>query len=240
MRDADQVVHTRGATTIQQQNSDPPPRESLEDVAINESPAMSRSSSKASSIETSGKPPKPRRPTNYAERKSSISKRPSLSGQLKNLSLNPTAMTKTGAPSPPISANSIATAAFTPIIEQSNEHRKAQDEQHTSRTGTPETIEEPESIPYFPLPSPTRPEKDVPKAPATQMYWHQPPTHGVLETGPARRSHSIAQIGSIFYIFGGSDGKPPKATNTVFIFDAGRSPCNSIDIRHLLLANPEG
>ena len=223
MKDADQVVHTCHATTIQQNDSDPPPRESLEDVTINESPSMSRSSSKASSIETSGKPPKPRRPTNYAERKSSISKRPSLSGQLKNLSLNPTAMTKNSpsASSPPVSAKGTLTAAFTPIIEHSPESQKAQEDRNSSRTDTPETIQELEEIPYFPLPCPTRPENEVPRAPATQMYWHRAPTHGALESGPARRSHSIAQIGPLIYIFGGSDGKPPKGTNTVFIFDAG-------------------
>jgi Rab9 effector protein with kelch motifs len=80
---------------------------------------------------------------------------------------------------------------------------------------------QPSPPPYFTLPLPMRPVDDVPRAPATQMYWHQPPIHGMLPSAPQRRGHAMAQIGSHFYIFGGSDGKPPKATNTMYIFDAG-------------------
>ena len=220
------------------------PRNSLDSLnqvrsSIDESPSMSRSSSKASSLDResrdpNSKPPKPRRPTNYAERKSSISSRPNLSSQLKNLSLNSAALqgaNRNSVPSPPVSAKHISpitpmpmTTTFTPILEQplqrtDEAERNASRESNRSREG-----EQWEAPPYYPLPSPTRPEVEVKKAPATRMYWHQPPFHGMMATGPMRRSHSIAKVGSQFYIFGGSDGRPPhKATNTVFIFDAGMS-----------------
>jgi len=211
------------------------PRSSLDSLnqvrsSTDESPSMSRSSSKASSIDRENRPPKPRRPTNYAERKSSISTRPNLSGQLKNLSLNPAALgNRTPFPSPPISAKNtpstpMATATFTPILEQPLERidRTDSPDRIASRESNRSMEEHWEAPPYYPLPAPTRPEVELKKAPATQMYWHQPPIHGMMATGPMRRSHSIAKVGSQFYLFGGSDGKPPqKATNTVFIFDAG-------------------
>jgi hypothetical protein len=93
-----------------------------------------------------------------------------------------------------------------------------------NRVESPEEVIEEVEVPYFPLPPPTRPETDVARTPATRMYWHQPPTHGMMPIGPFRRSHSTTQIGSTVYIFGGSDGKYPKATNTVFIFDTGIIP----------------
>lgn len=220
------------------------PRNSLDSLnqvrsSIDESPSVSRSSSKASSIDrgdNSNKPPKPRRPTNYAERKSSISSRPNLSGQLKNLSLNSAALVagnRNSVPSPPVSAKNITpitpmpmTTTFTPILEQPIERteRTEESERIASReSNRSREWEQWEAPPYYPLPPPTRPEVEVKRAPATQMYWHQPPFHGMMATGPMRRSHSIAKVGSQFFIFGGSDGKAPhKATNTVFIFDAGR------------------
>lgn len=211
------------------------PRDSLDSLnqvrsSIDESPSMSRSSSKASSIDRENRPPKPRRPTNYAERKSSISTRVNLSGQLKNLSLNSAALgQRNSVPSPPVSAKNtpitpMATATFTPILEQPLQGMKRTDspDRIASRESNRSMEEHWEPPPYYPLPAPTRPEIDVKKAPATQMYWHQPPFHGMMAAGPTRRSHSISKVGSQFYIFGGSDGKPPqKATNTVFIFDAG-------------------
>lgn len=191
---------------------------------ITESPSMSRSSS--ISIETSGKPPKPRRPINYAERKSSITKkRPTLSGQLNTLKLNQPVPSPASQNilSPPVSANTTPNATFTPILETSQPSECPTSS--SSPSGSTEIGEPPAPpTPNYPLPLPTRPEQDVPRAPATQMYWHQPPVHGMMATGPMRRSHAIAQIGASFYIFGGSDGKPPKATNTMFIFDAGMIP----------------
>lgn len=193
-------------------------RSSPEDGSI-----MSRSSSKASSIE--GRPPKPRRPTNFGERTSSIHKRPP--GHVPNLKLNQAVLnaktdSNSNAPSPPISASISPKPTFSPVLERTQED---QTDPVNLPTPSPMVAEnnnlEPTERPYFPLPFPTRPENEVVKAPATQMYWHQPPIHGMLSTAPMRRSHSIAQIGSMVYIFGGSDGKPPKATNTVFIFDTG-------------------
>ena len=180
-------------------STDPP-----EDMTtITESPSMSRSSSKASSIDTTGKTRKPRKPQNYAERKSSITtKRPGLSGQLKNLNLNQAALhSSQNVLSPPASANTTPNATFTPILESSRPLER--NNSSASRSTAIEIVETPP--PYYTLPLPIRPADEVPKAPATQMYWHQPPIHGMMPTGPMRRSHAIAQIGSSFYIFGGSD-----------------------------------
>ena len=212
--------------TPKRNSTDPP---SLQDEivasgpAIVESPSMSRSSSKASSID-GGKPSKPKRPTNYAERKSSISHRGSISSQIKTLSLTPLASNSPTSivPSTPISAisqnMSPASTTYTPLTARPT---RPPDRHSLSPV---EIDSEPEIEPYFPIPPPTRPENDVPRSSSVQMYWHQPPMHGMMRTGPARRSHSIAQIGSQFFLIGGTDGKPPKATNTVYIFDAGISP----------------
>ena len=188
-------------------------------------PSVSRSSSKASSIEatTSTKPLKPRRPTSYTNRTSSINKR--SSGALKNLNLNQSNFNINSGgnvPSPPVSARTTPkVTTFTPILERSQEHSRERETRNSRPESTEEIIVEEVEIPYFPLPPPTRSEVEVKRTPATRMYWHQPPTHGMMATAPLRRSHSVAQIGSTVYIFGGSDGKPPKATNTVYIFDTG-------------------
>jgi Kelch motif len=206
------------------------PRQSIDDLQRSSpediSPSMSRSSSKASSIDTLSKPPKPRRPTNYAERTSS--KRASLPQQPKNLNLNQSnfasATQQENVSSPPVSAKETPKPAFTPIIERSQDSRREPETSSPSPTEPTNQVIEEIEIPYFPLTPPTRPEIDVPKIPSTRLYWHQLPTHGMMSTGPLRRSHSIAQIGFAVYIFGGSDGKPPMATNTVYIFDTGTPP----------------
>ena len=230
MTDAERTP--RCGTTYPQNNeiheNTDPSRNSIDGPStssIDESPSMSRSSSKTS-IETVGKPPKPRRPTNYAERKSSISKRQGLHNQPKNLNLNQTSLVspispRNTVPSPPVSAKTTPKTAFTPILERPQERRRIRENAGTSRSDAANGIVEEKEPTHFPLPPPTNPEKDIPKAPATRMYWHQPLTHGMMATGPVRRSHSVAQIGSTIYLIGGSDGKPPKATNTVYIFDIG-------------------
>lgn len=199
---------------------------------------MSRSSSKASSIE--GKPPKPRRPTNFGERTSSIHKR--TNSHIPNLKLNPAVLIVTNksnsnAPSPPISATISPKPNLSPVLERTQEDHA--NPPNPSLTVAPKPDLELTEKPYFPLPLPTRPQAEVAKAPATQMYWHQPPVHGMLPTAPMRRSHSIAQIGATVYFFGGSDGGPPKATNTVFIFDTGiLLLVSQLTTRHLILENP--
>jgi hypothetical protein len=203
--------------------SEDSPRRGSNDT-ITSSESMSRSSSKASSTETtSGKPRKPRRPVDYAERKSSIhQKRTSLSGQIANLKLTTTTQGAGNTVlSPPVSANTTPNATFTPILETARPLERNALANTVGSSG--DRVVEIPSPPYYTLCVPTRPVHDVARAPATQMYWHQPPIHGMLSSAPLRRSHAIAQIGSSFYIFGGSDGKPPKATNTMYIFDAGRS-----------------
>jgi len=248
---------------------------------------MSRSSSKASSIDHAPgttKPPKPRRPTNYAERTSSISlKRASLPAgpqQPKYLNLNqsnfspsskevsagkeqgggslitPTkGRTGTVIRSPGLEAASTpkpVTVAFTPFVEKVTENpQPAKSESDVSPRADSAGIEavstddvEALTVPYFALPPPTRPAVEVARTPATRMYWHQPPTHGMMVQAPFRRSHSIAQVGSSIFLFGGSDGGSSKATDTVFIFDTGNAQVTSlgdlaIDCRYLLLANPE-
>lgn len=190
----------------------------------------SRSSSKASLNDSGAKPQKPRRPTNYAERKSSISKRPSsISAPIKTLTLNHTVLaspmtSKLSVPSPPVSAKSISKVAFTPILEHSQPLRHIPKLGNGSRSEPADGGSEATEIPYLTITPPSRPDKEVAKSPATRMYWHQPPTHGMMATGPARRSHSIAQIGPTIFLFGGSDGLPPKATNTIYIFDTGTAP----------------
>lgn len=192
----------------------------------------SRSSSKASIDNPNSKPSKPRPPSTYAERKSSISsvhKRSNSSGQIKSLTLahstvNSIALSnKSIGMSPSVSVSTPITHSFSPVSASESskeiaiqEHRKSE-----NALAVKDIYEDP---PYFPLPQPSLPETDVVLAPATQMYWHKPTTHGALANCPPRRCHSIAQIGPSFYIFGGSDGKHPKATNTMFIFDAGTPP----------------
>ena len=216
---ATQPTSTNDNESIHRNSIDDPLRSSPDD----NSPAMSRSSSKASSIETSSKPPKPRRPTNYAERTSSISRKPSPSPHVKNLNLNQSNFNtkRNSFPSPPVSA--IPKAAFTPVLERAQEHLRVDRAERKNESANQVVVVEEVEVeaPYFPLPPPTRPEIEVARTPATRMYWHQPPTHGMMATGPLRRSHSIAQIGPTVYVFGGSDGKHPKATNTVYIFDTG-------------------
>ena len=236
MNDADRTPRpatTHPSTTIYRNDIDPPSsmRDSIDDAHrsspddTNSTPSMSRSSSKASSIENtaSAKPLKPRRPTSYTNRTSSINKR--SSGALKNLNLNQSNFkinSGGNVPSPPVSARTTPkAAAFTPILERSQEHSRERETRNSRPESTQEIIVEEVEVPYFPLPPPTRSEVEVKRTPATRMYWHRPPTHGMMATGPVRRSHSVAQIGSTVYIFGGSDGKPPKATNTVYIFDTG-------------------
>lgn len=219
---------------------DDPHRSSPDDN--NSSPSMSRSSSKASSIEATTKPLKPRRPTSYTNRTSSINKR--SSGVLKNLNLNQSNFNSNSGgsvPSPPVSARATPkTAAFTPILERSQEHSRETEKRDSRPESTQEINVEEVEVPYFPLPPPTRSEVEIKRTPATRMYWHQPPTHGMMAKGPLRRSHSVAQIGSTVYIFGGSDGKPPKATNTVYIFDTGMSSQGFTDNRHIILENSKG
>jgi len=190
-----------------------------------ESPSMSRSSSKASSIDAPGKPPKPRRPTNYTQRKSSISQRGSISSHIKELSLNPQPLNSSPIlASPPVSAAQSMSPSTTTITPRLSPDKPPSQSRLAERQPIPpvDTEEDVELDPYFPLPPPgSQPEVEVPKASAVQMYWHQPPMHGMMRTGPTRRSHSIAQIGSQFFLIGGSDGKTPKATNSVYIFDAG-------------------
>src|SRR5271156_6748905 len=192
----------------------------------------SRSSSKASIDNPNSKPSKPRPPSTYAERKSSISsvhKRSNSSGQIKNLTLTQSTLdsmaitNKNVVMSPSVSVGTPVTHSFSPVsVSESPKDTATQEHRKSENTlVTKDIYEDP---PYFPLPQPSLPETDVVLAPATQMYWHKPTTHGALSNCPPRRCHSIAQIGSSFYIFGGSDGKHPKATNTMFIFDAGILP----------------
>src|SRR5579859_1432082 len=110
----------------------------IDQTPLNESPCMSRSSSKASSVDTGGvKPPKPRRPTNYAERKSSISQARGLAGQLKTLSLDQVALSSLskregGVMSPPTSASispkqamsTPPTATLTPVLSKAPRPRQ--------------------------------------------------------------------------------------------------------------------
>jgi len=222
--------NSNSSTTTVVFNNSNESRDSIDDPSRSSIDESSRSSSKASSInEAATKPPKPRRPTNYAERKSSINKRPtSISAPIRTLTLNQTVLgspmmaSRQTVPSPPVSAkNTPKSAAFTPTLEQSQPLRHIRQIGSVLRTEKTDSPIEDSETQYFTLPPPTRPEKEIPKSPATQMYWHQPPMHGMMKTGPARRSHSVAQIGPTIYIFGGSDGKPPKATNSVFIFDTG-------------------
>jgi hypothetical protein len=193
------MTDTPSMTADPRSSIDETPRSSPDEM----SSSMSRSSSKDSSIDT--KPLKPRRPTNYAERKSSIRDTHS-----KNLSLSST----TGV-TLPLPEKIPLMPTFTPILERHSEsyiqgEGDGMEEQGGGMEGQ-----------WFDLVMPIRAETEVLKVPATQMYWHRPCTHGMIRTGPMRRSHSISQVGSTFYIIGGSDGKPPKATNTVFTFDAG-------------------
>ena len=77
------------------------------------------------SMITSTKPPKPRRPTSYTNRTSSINKR--SSGTLKSLNLyqsNFNINAGGNVPSPPVSARTPKVAAFTPILERSQEHSR--------------------------------------------------------------------------------------------------------------------
>jgi Kelch motif len=212
---------------------DDTPRSSPDDLS---STTMSRSSSKSSSLESSAlrhsKPPKPRRPTYIAERTSSIK-----ASQPKNLKLNKAALKNNvvtaSQPSPmitssptkrasaPVDAKTPVISTLTPVIDRSQE-RAAQSERRESYCTCGQRKDQ---VFSFPLSMPTRPDKDRSKVPATQLYWHQPSMHGMLPNAPPRRSHSIAQIGSSIYLYGGSDGKPPRATNTMFIFDLSSVFC---------------
>jgi hypothetical protein len=137
--------------------------------------------------------------------------------------------------------------SFTPIVERAGDALPKEDREgetasraESSRADSSKTEDSSQS-PYFPLPPPTRPATEIARAPATKMYWHQPPTHGMMSIAPFRRSHSIAQVGSSIFLFGGSDGSSPKATDTVFIFDTGILPPlgqKAQLIRHFILANP--
>jgi hypothetical protein len=234
-------------------NNEPLTRASFDDIyrsspednyntSVASSPSMSRSSSKASSIDHAPgttKPSKPRRPTNYAERTSSIAlKRASLPApQPKSLTLNQSNFstnstvkeggmfvtpTKGTLRSPASVVSTPKTVTLTPVVERARDGQSKETGEASSRAEpvVNEVVENVET-PYFPLPPPTRPAVEVARTPATRMYWHQPPTHGMMPTGPLRRSHSIAQVGSSIFLFGGSDGGPSKATDTVFIFDTG-------------------
>jgi len=221
------IDNTRSPSFDRIQQDHLPTRHSVDEPpkkgpSIDDSPTMSRSSSKSSSLDTNSKSSKPKRPTNYAERKSSITQRGSLTSQLKTLALTPAIMNtspiSTGVQSPH-AVTSPSTSNHTPTTPKPRSPILERRSRSNSVSPT-ETEPEVEDV-YFPLQRPSRPEVDVPRASAVQMYWHQPPMHGMMTTGPARRSHSIAQVGSQFFIIGGSDGKPPKATNTVYIFDAG-------------------
>ena len=117
---------------------------------------------------------------------------------------------------PSISAKTPLIASLTPVVGRHHE----QYVQHEKKR--PCNCAKEDKAPFYPLPLPTRPEKETSKVPANHLYWHEPSTHGMLLTAPSRRSHSVAQIGSSIYIYGGSDGKSPRATNSMFIFDAGK------------------
>jgi hypothetical protein len=216
------------------ERSSDPPRHSVDEPSrrpsVDESPAMSRSSSKASSTDTNSKNSKPKRPAHYAERKSSISQRASVISQLKNLSLTPSSPINTVIPSPPTSASHALSPAVTNYMPSASKPSSSVRQRSDSLSPTDvETQPESEAI-HFSLPPLKQPETEVPRASPVQMYWHQPPMHGMMSTGPARRSHSIAQIGSRIFIIGGSDGKNPKATDSVYLFDAGTILTGNVNV----------